>query len=165
MKKSTLHYFIILSVIVIPACETGGSKTNGESSNDAAEAVEKPKDVSELAFMDIVNMVYPDSIGKLVEWHREEMPNSLIDSLEITEGEPCGEQGCGRTLLMTNNTDRAVGVLTKADFSIRDRQAYLAREYVLEAGQTIKIGCSHLCYNGEYIPFPRTIVGSWYMDE
>lgn len=164
MKKIAFHLIILMLIVGFSACKTGGNKAQEEANDSNADTKELP-DVSELAFMDIVDLVYPDSVGKPIEWHGEAMPNSLVDSLAITEGDPCGDQGCGKQLMLTNRTDRAIGLMTKADFSIRDRQAYLAREYVIEADQTIGIGCSHLCYNGESFAFPRTIVGSWYMDE
>lgn len=164
MKKITFYSLVFIASLCFTACKTGGSNTDEKASKKSTEA-ERVKDVSELSVMDLFALIYPDSTGTPLEWHGEALPNNLADSLQISEGEPCGDKGCGKQLLLTNNATRAVGLMTKADFSIRDRQAYLACKFEMDPGQTISIGCSHLCYNGEAFPFTRTIVGSWYLDE
>lgn len=165
MKKTMRIPLILLFIVGLHACGTSGnSQAEANSDNDGA-TTPTPEDVSDLTIMDLFALIYPDSTGTPLEWHGEALPNDLTEYLVISEGESCGDQGCGRQLLMTNTADRAIGLMTKADFSIRDRQAYLACEFILDAGQTLSIGCSHLCFNGESFPFSRSIVGSWYMDE
>ncbi|GAB4236490.1 MAG: hypothetical protein Tsb0034_11160 [Ekhidna sp.] len=165
MKRSQAFSTILVLALLTGACSSTPSNEQSQAPvEESGKSAEAKKDVSELTFREVYDMVFGD-FGKRREWHGEEMPNTLTDMLAITAGEPCGEGNCGEGLLLTNNADRPIGVVVKGAYDIDGDQGYMATEYEIEAGQSIDIGCSHLCYDGKSYLFDRKIVGSWYMDE
>lgn len=164
MRGSNTLALILPLAFALTFCTTGTNKQSESNTDGLDTPVETKKDVSELTFSEVYGMVFGE-FGNRREWHGEEMPNTLTNMLSIGSGEPCGEDNCGKDLLLTNNSDKSIGVVVKGAYDIEGDQGYMAVEYQIEASQSVKIGCSHLCYVGKSYLFDRQIVGSWYMDE
>lgn len=163
MKKSTQFLILFLVGSVLISCSTSSSNTESEKTEAAADTT-SAKDVSQLTWRDVVAMVYDDQ-GEGIEWHGEEMPNELTELLVISEGDPCGENDCGQRLSLINVSNRSITTIIRGDYDIEGDQGYIPRKYVIASGDTLMIGCSHLCYNGKGYEFPRTIVASAYTEE
>ena len=158
MSESIPRFIFLYVLFVLSGCS--GSNQNKDSSAVASEASsEELKDVNDLTYMEVVELVFKDE-GEGVEWHGEALPNEMKEALVIEEGGPCGEHDCGKTVSIRNTADKTIVAITRGDFDINDEQGYLARKYTILAGQTLSMGCSHLCYRGEAFPFRRAIVGS-----
>lgn len=161
MMSRYSSFFLLIAFMGLTSCN------QAPKSNESADThVEKsaPQDVSQLTYQDVVTLVYDDE-GEGMEWHGEEMPNSLKELLAIEEGAPCGEGNCGKRLSLHSSGDRTMTVIIKGDYDIKGDQGYIPRKYVIEPGQSMDIGCSHLCFGMEAIPFYRSIVGSAYPEE
>lgn len=161
MKKSIHFLLTLVTCITMLSCSQTASTDESAQSEEQAEAVDSTQDVSQLTYQDVVAMVYDDE-GEGIEWHGEEMPNTLTDFLTITTGEPCGEGNCGNRLALTNTADQSITLIVKGDYDLEGDQGYIPRKYVVGAGEKLMIGCSHLCIGGKSYEFPRTIVGSEY---
>ncbi len=159
--KNLSYLLLFLFCAVISCTQT----KNTEDSEQATEAETEPntQDASELTYSDVVAMVYDDE-GERIEWHGEEMPNDLTSFLAVSEGDPCGENDCGKRLTLSNSSDQSITVIMRGDYDIEGDQGYIPRKYVIEGGDNLLIGCSHLCYGGSSYPFPRTIVSSEYTE-
>ena len=164
MRGFKTSFWLLPLVIVFSLCAPPSKEQSVSSTDETSESTEVKKDVSELTYMEVYQAVFSE-FGSRREWHGEEMPNTLTEMLTISSGEPCGEDNCGKALQLKNSSDRSIGVVVKGAYDIQGDQGYMAVEYEVGAGESIKIGCSHFCYNGESYLFDRQIVGSWYMDE
>lgn len=164
MRGSNTLSLILPLALLLSFCTSGNNKPPESEAEEPVAAIENKKDVSELTFNEVYGMVFGES-GNRREWHGEEMPNTLTNMLSIATGEPCGEDNCGNALSITNNSDKSIGVVIKGAYDIEGDQGYMAVEYEITAGQSVNIGCSHLCYVGKSYLFDREIVGSWYMEE
>lgn len=138
------------------------------NTNDEEQSKEQPetasaKDVDQLTWQDVVAMVFDDQ-GEGIEWHGEEMPNDLTEFLVINSGDPCGEEDCGQRLSLVNISDKSITTIIRGDYDIEGDVGYIPRKYVIDAGDTLMIGCSHLCYGGKGYKFPRTFVASAYTE-
>lgn len=162
MKKTT--FFTLLAILFVAFSCTSSSSEQSSETAEEAEAPESPKDVTQLTWREVVAMVYDDE-GDGIEWHGEESPNDLTGFLTIGSGDPCGEANCGNKLTLTSSAEKAMTVIIKGDYDIEGDQGYIPRKYTIEPGQTLMIGCSHLCYDGKSFEFLRTIVGSAYVEE
>lgn len=134
------------------SCSEG---TKEESNNDAP----REYDVSKLTYRGVTSLVFNDD-GRRIEWHGEEMANDMLENLTIFEGDSCGENNCGRELQLASKATDSLVVIIKADYDLKGDQGYISRQYEIAGGDTISIGCSHLCYGPETYKFPRKIVGS-----
>ncbi len=162
MRKTFEFSLILLLFIAVFSCSK--STQNEEKTTEAKEvAADGAKDVNDLTYREVVDLVFKDN-GEGVEWHGEVLPNELVEYLVLSEGDPCGEEDCGKDLTIQNTSDKTIVAITRGDFDINEEQGYLARKYTIAAGQTLSMGCSHLCYQGEGYPFPRTVVGSEYLE-
>lgn len=160
MKKTT-HLFLLALFAIAISC-TPAAK-NDENATSETEAEAATKDVTQLTYRDVVAIVFDDD-GEGIEWHGEEMPNTLGDLLTIDSGDSCGENGCGTQLSLTSLAEKPMTVIIKGDYDIKGDQGYIPRKYIIEPAQTLSIGCSHLCYQGESYEFLRTVVGSAYTE-
>ena len=106
-------------------------------------------------------MVYGQT-GEGIEWHGEELPNELATFLVIATGDNCGEGGCGKQLSMTSSADKPIEVIIRADYDLDGDQGYIPRKYVIGAQETLSIGCSQICVDGDVYEFQRKIVGTVY---
>jgi len=164
MKGSNTLTLMLPLVLILNFCTPGSHNQSESNVDEPPTSSEIKKDVSELTFNEVYEAVFGE-FGNRREWHGEEMPNTLTSMLSIGTGDPCGEDNCGQELLLTNSTDRSIGVVLKGAYDIEGDQGYMAVEYEIGAGESVNIGCSHLCYVGKSYLFDRQIVGSWYMDE
>ena len=162
MKKTA--FFSMLAIVFVAFSCTSTNKEQSTKTAEVAETPEDPKDVTQLTWREVVGLVYDDE-GQGVEWHGEEMPNELTEFLAISSGDPCGDGDCGKNLSLTSSAEKSMIVIIKGDYDIEGDQGYIPRRYTIEPGQTLNIGCSHLCYGGKSYEFPRTIVGSEYAKE
>ncbi|WP_420388299.1 hypothetical protein [Roseivirga sp.] len=158
--------FVLASFIICctNACSSSGQKSAG-SADEEEQGAETVKDISELSLLDIDQIIFREDDGTRKEWHGDYLPNTLSDLIDMSSSGPCGEDDCGKKLTMTNKGDKTMGVVTKLAFSIKGEAGQMAREYLIGPGETLTIGCSHLCYHGESVLFERSIVGSWYAEE
>jgi len=158
--KRTTRFSLLAAVILVFGCSTA---TNNETSETAEAEPTEEKDVTQLTYQDVVAMVYDDD-GEGLEWHGEEMPNELTGFLSIDSGEPCATGNCGNELTLTNTAEKTITVIVKGDYNIEGDMGYIPRKYTVDAGQTARIGCSHLCYGEGSYAFTRAIVGSEYAE-
>ena len=79
----------------------------------------------------------------------------------MQEGGRCGENECGKSILVVNNHESlTLEFIVKAAYDLEGDVGYLARKYQIEPNQELGIGCSDLCYNGKPYSFERSIVAS-----
>ncbi|MEQ9402925.1 MAG: hypothetical protein RIM99_05015 [Cyclobacteriaceae bacterium] len=122
-------------------------------------SVEEPADEPALTYMELYNLVIQET-GQRIEWHGEELEKDATTFLTISEGEPCGENDCGRAMFLENTSEGTIHVVIQAPFQIEDVTSHLATQYSITGNSKISIGCSHLCYDGESFLFERRIVGA-----
>lgn len=151
-----VSFFVLLLIF-------GCSQSSPNSESTIESITDELKNVNDLTYQEVVDLVFQDN-GEGVEWHGEALPNDLKEFLIIEEGSPCGENDCGKSVTIRNTSDKTIVAITRGDFDINAEQGYLARKYVLVAGETLSMGCSHLCYRGEAFPFARMVVGSEYSE-
>lgn len=161
MKNSILLSLLILFIISFSCSTPSNQRDSAEEQTEMP--VDTATDVTQLTFTDVRDMVFDDE-GEGVEWHGEEMPNTLISFLTIEPGAPCGEGDCGNRLSLTSSAEKTIELIIKGDYDIKGDQGYMSRKYTIAPGATLMIGCSHLCYGGESFEFLRTIVGSAYTE-
>lgn len=164
MRIDKLLVLIALIIFGFGSCSQSERSSTGSTDAEEQEA-EAVKDISELSLHEIDLMIFKEDDGTRKEWHGDNLPNTLTHLLDMGTSGPCGEDDCGKKLTMTNKGDRAMGVVTKLAFSIKGEAGQLAREYLIEPGETLTIGCSHLCYQGESVLFERSVIGSWYAED
>ncbi len=164
MKKSIQFLFALLIGIILVSC--GQSQKNSDTEESSSESKSTAaKSVDQLTWQDVVAMVFDDE-GERIEWHGEEMPNDLTAFLVIAnDGQPCGENDCGERTFLINTSNQTITTIIRGDYDIEGDVGYIPRKYVIGAGDTLMIGCSHLCYGGKGYEFPRTIVSSQYEEE
>ncbi len=142
------HFNYLFLLIFLSSCTTPAKEQD--------TSTEKEDD---LTYMELYNMVTLET-GERIEWHGEELDKSATEFLTITEGEPCGENDCGKAMFIENSGDEQVHVVIHAPFQIDDVSSHLATRYSIPANSKIAIGCSHLCYEGEAYLFERRVVGA-----
>lgn len=162
MRRLSLIPVSFFVLLLIFGCSQS-SPNSGNSESTAEATTDELKDVNDLTYQDVVSLVFQDD-GEGVEWHGEALPNDLKEFLIIEEGPPCGENDCGKSVTIRNTSDKTIVVITRGDFDINAEQGYLARKYIIVAGETLSMGCSHLCYQGESFSFVRAVVGSESLD-
>ncbi|MEP5611595.1 MAG: hypothetical protein ABJP45_05065 [Cyclobacteriaceae bacterium] len=145
LQLSSLLFF--LSFCSTPAKQNETTAESPQSSEDT------------LTYMQIYDLVIQET-GERIEWHGEEVDKSALEFLTITENGPCGQNDCGKALVLNNTSTNQVHVLVHSPFQIEDVTSELATKYTIEANSTISIGCSHLCYAGDSYLFERRIVGA-----
>jgi hypothetical protein len=167
MNTQTKILFTLLFCTLLISCS---SSTNSENNNSDEEAPEEKtpettnKDLSELTYRDVVDLVFKDQ-GEGVEWHGEEMPNTLISLISIGNEGDCGEGDCGKSMYISNtDSTKSIEVIMKGAYDLEGDIGYIARKYILSPGEKLSIGCSHLCYDGKSYLFDRKIVGSAYIE-
>lgn len=147
---------------IIVSCSS--DKTKEEKMEEVEELVEEAKkDVSQLTYRDIVKLVFNDE-GQGIEWHGEAVSNSLQEMLSMTNEGSCGDDSCGKEMFLINNDTIAIEVIVKGAFDIEGDRGHIARKYMVKPGETVSMGCSHLCYDGKAYLFDRSIVGSSYVE-
>lgn len=156
-NSAPIHLFLFILCLLFSCSNPGQQAENAETGKTADSA--EPKKVNDLTYREVVALVFKDE-GEGIEWHGEALPNELASFLVIEEGGPCGENDCGKTVTIRNTSDKTIVAITRGDFDINDEQGYIARKYTIAAGESLSMGCSHLCYQGEGFPFSRTVVGS-----
>lgn len=84
--------FTLLFCTLLISCSISTTSEN-ENSGEVAENAEIPKitkkDLSELTYRDVIDVVFKDQ-GEGIEWHSEDMPNSLTESIAISSEGICG---------------------------------------------------------------------------
>lgn len=157
-------FFLIIVGFLVISCSSSNSSNEAQSEEVSETQPESSEDVSELSYSDVIQRVFNDE-GEGVEWHGEALPNDLIEFLDLSGSGVCGESDCGIEFTLKNNSDRTIVAIARGDYDIKGDQGYIARKYTIEAGASLSMGCSHLCYEGEAYPFRRSIVGSEYLEE
>lgn len=157
--SAPISQFLVI-LCLISSCSNSSQQAENTETDEASAGV-APKEVNDLTYREVVDLVFKDE-GEGIEWHGEALPNELSTFLIIEEGEPCGENNCGKNVTIRNTSDKTIVAITRGDFDINGEQGYIARKYTIAAGQALSMGCSHLCYQGEGFPFSRTVVGSEY---
>jgi len=164
MKTQLNLLLTLLFCSIIVSCSTSNSSEN--ESAEEQETEESPKkDISELTYSDVIDLVFQDQ-GEGVEWHGEEVPNTLALSVAISSEEACGEGDCGKAMYITStDSTKTIEVIMKGAYDLEGDIGYIARKYDLAPGQKLSLGCSHLCFNGKSYLFDRQVVGSAYIEE
>lgn len=166
MKAYANHLFTLFFCTLLLSCSSSNNneKENKDATDDVTEKTTK-KDVSELTYRDVIAMIYSED-GEGIEWHGEEVSNTLSELLVFSSNGDCGEGDCGKAMFITNNDeDKTIEVIVKASYDLEGDIGFLARKYTLTAGETQSMGCSHMCYNGKAYLFDRQLVGSVYVLE
>jgi hypothetical protein len=159
MKNKIHFYLAIIAGTLLFSC--GQSAKNTETGKSTQLESKAKSDISQLTYQDVVAMVFDDE-GERIEWHGEEMTNELTEFLTIKTGELCGEENCGKRLILTSIASKTISLIVRGDYDLEGDQGYIPRKYVIEGGASLQIGCSHLCFDGKGYEFQRTIVGSEY---
>ena len=145
---------VFLPLIVAIACTPSEKKS--------ADSTDEVKDVSELTYQDVTEMVFSDE-GERIEWHGEQLPNDALEYLAFKQEGKCGENGCGDALYLANTSvDKTIAAVVKGAYNINGDVGYIARKYIIPAGKQLSVGCSHLCYDGQAYKFDREVVSSLY---
>ena len=142
------HLPILFLLLFALACNNSSTSSNAEEEEN-----------EELTYADLWDLVIQDT-GERIEWHGESLNLSMKDPLTISTNGSCGENNCGESVFLSNNSDQTIEVTVQAPFQIEDVSSHLAAKYIIKPGATIAMGCSHLCYKGESISFARRIVGA-----
>lgn len=159
--------FPLLICTLLISCSTsttGENENSGEAVDNEKTPESTKKDLSELTYRDVIGMVFKDQ-GEGIEWHGEEMPNTLIESIVINSEGICGDGDCGKTMYITSlDSTKSIEIIMKGAYDLEGDIGYIARKYTLSPGEKLSIGCSHLCYDGKNYLFDRQVVGSTYVE-
>lgn len=142
------HFKYIFLLTILSNCSTPAKEQDSTTEEEDA-----------LTYRELYNLVTLET-GERIEWHGEDLDKSANEFLTISEGDPCGENDCGKSLFLENSGDEQVHVIIQAPFQIDDVSSHLATKYTIPANSKISIGCSHLCYKGEAHLFERRVVGA-----
>lgn len=97
-------------------------------------------------------------VGKALQWDGQPI-NDFVQDVFLTVGDQCGEGNCGKKVYLNNSNDSiAIRVVITIPFTVENSAGYIGREYILQPGEKLEAGCSHLCQNGEGVEFRRAIV-------
>lgn len=148
---------VIIVIISISAC-----------SKKASDPSARPEDkhASELTYLDIYNIALAAENGGGMDFHGDPFGNEASNDLSIYANGSCGKDECGISLVMENkNSQKAVAAVIKAKFKLPGNNiSEMVRMYQLQPGQSLSIGCSHICHQENSYMIQREIVSAGYIE-
>ncbi len=113
-----------------------------------------------------VNNVFNPGLGKNAGELNGPADKEAAKNIFVMKGDPCGEGDCGNVIYIQNGADdKKIEVLINASWKDLDgNQQSESRIYETTPGESLAIGCNHLCY-GEKVKVKITwkVVGARYL--
>jgi len=173
MKEWTFNWLLVLTLF-LAACgsdqqeaaeeKTEGGEISGDTKVQPSEYIEENTVAGDWTYEQIENEVFAGT-GEPVEWNSKTVKEGR-DFLSMSMGSQCGEGNCGKQIYLLNSHEQhPVRTVVTIPYQMENSPGYIAREYTIQPGEKIYIGCSHLCQKGEGTEFKRAIVVADIMDE
>ncbi len=144
---------LFLSLILVVACK---DKTTTQPT--AAMPEETVKDISELTYLEIYQVLFTDNHGGF-DAHGDLYGQEAVSELII---EKDADTDCGETLILTSNSqEKEITLAVRASFNFPGNpNNEMLRAYNIKPAERISIGNSKLCYNGKVYDITREIVSA-----
>lgn len=155
------HYILFaLAVVFAQSCTT---KPKEEKTAAIDKAQEEIKDVSELTYYEIYKIALKDDNGGGMDFHGDAYGTDALEQISLLEGGSCGENDCGRSIILKNSSSKDVNAVIRATYDLPGNPSNeMVRAYSVPADSSINVGCSHLCWNGKGYQFSREIIQAGY---
>ena len=152
MKLNILYLFLAATVL-FSSC-----KKEKQDSDDTNLKTISPtiKNISELSYLEVYHALFTDSNGGF-DAHGDLYGQDAVSSLVINSE----NSNCGNALFLLNNSDKLIVLAVKASFSLTGNPTNeMTRAYNIKPTDTISLGNSVLCYDGNEYPIKRDIISA-----